>query len=101
MMTWIYGNILPGKGVSHSDEMFYMFPGAPDWKPLTHPADLAMREVFIKLWTNFAATGNPTPDSSLGFTWEAISKEEQKFLVLLPSPIMMEDDAVRKIPEFQ
>ncbi|XP_045105455.1 juvenile hormone esterase-like isoform X2 [Portunus trituberculatus] len=83
--------------VSHSDEMFYMFPGAPDWKPLTHPADLAMREVFIKLWTNFAATGNPTPDSSLGFTWEAISKEEQKFLVLLPSPIMMENDAVRKV----
>ncbi|XP_063883726.1 esterase E4-like isoform X3 [Scylla paramamosain] len=91
--------------VSHSDEMFYMFPGAPDWKTLTYPADFAMRDVFIKLWTNFAATGNlfflfgfrnPTPDPSLGFTWEATSEAEQRFLVLLPSPVMMEDDSVRK-----
>ncbi|XP_068630175.1 esterase FE4-like isoform X2 [Battus philenor] len=58
------------KGASHADELFYMFYNFLNKKPYDEHARL--RELALKvttLWTNFAKTGNPTPDCSLGVDW--------------------------------
>ncbi|XP_066586450.1 juvenile hormone esterase-like [Prorops nasuta] len=67
------------KGVSHGDELGYMFysnifmnlpaPGSP--------AEYLTR-MFVKMWANFAKTGNPTPtldDKYVKVNWEPRGKE--------------------------
>ncbi|XP_071518499.1 carboxylic ester hydrolase-like isoform X2 [Panulirus ornatus] len=77
--------------VSHADDLFYLFSGGPLWKPLERQEDLELRDVITKLWANFAATGNPTPDDSLGFTWDPVTDNDFRYLALKPSPAMEED----------
>ncbi|XP_047112137.1 juvenile hormone esterase-like [Schistocerca piceifrons] len=51
-------------GVAHGDEAFYLFSNNP-YMPITGdlPAkDIEMAKTLTKLWTDFAKTGNPTPD---------------------------------------
>lgn len=44
------------------------------------PEDIAVRRM-VKLWTNFAKFGNPTPTKSeLGITWKAVAKNRRYFL---------------------
>lgn len=88
--------------VSHVDDLFYLFTGGNTlWKSLEREEDLRLRDIITKLWSNFAATGNPTPDNSLGFTWEPVSKDNFGHLSLTPSPFMEEDrrQEVRKFLE--
>ncbi|KAK8373812.1 hypothetical protein O3P69_015612 [Scylla paramamosain] len=90
------------KWVSHVDDLYYLFRGGPLLSPRTAPPqrpkdlqlpdDLTLRDIITTLWTNFAATGNPTPDSSLGFTWEASTPENLQYLSLTPSPSIKPDD---------
>ncbi|XP_071539775.1 carboxylesterase 4A-like [Panulirus ornatus] len=78
-------------GVSHVDDLFYLFTGARTiWKSLEMEEDLKLRDIITQLWANFAATGNPTPDDSLGFIWEAASPTLQH-LSLTPTPTMHPD----------
>ncbi|XP_064115855.1 juvenile hormone esterase-like isoform X2 [Macrobrachium nipponense] len=81
-------NITVGKKwVGHADDLQYLFNSV--FQPLaTRPTDLFMREVMVSLWTNFARTGNPTPDMSLGFKWLPVSGCTPKYLILQPSPYM-------------
>ena len=54
-------------GITHGDELFYLFRGGPRLTPpnapsgwlsdLQRPDDLALRNIITTLWTNFAATG--------------------------------------------
>lgn len=88
--------------VAHVDEIFYLFTGENVlWKPLERKADLKLRDIITKLWFNFASTGNPTPDDSLGFIWEAASEDNIHHLALNPSPSMENDhrQEVRKFVE--
>lgn len=81
-------NITVGKKwVSHTDDLQYLF-SSPLLPPLTRPTDLFMQEIMVSLWTNFARTGNPTPDMSLGFKWLPASGCTPKYLILHPSPYM-------------
>ncbi|KAF4526363.1 hypothetical protein B566_EDAN014101 [Ephemera danica] len=63
-------------GVCHADELAYLFT-----QSLMHAWKKApMDDVFTigritKLWTNFARTGNPTPDDTMGVTWTPVSTE--------------------------
>ncbi|XP_050727492.1 cholinesterase 2-like isoform X7 [Eriocheir sinensis] len=85
--------------ISHTDELFYLFRGfpfltlPPDWQQdLQRPEDLSLRDIMTTLWTNFAATGNPTPDDSLGFNWEPSTADNLHYLSLTPSPSMQPDN---------
>ncbi|XP_050727493.1 cholinesterase 2-like [Eriocheir sinensis] len=83
--------------VCHGDDLFYLFPGGPIPAPLSsedlqRPDDLAVRDIIVALWTNFAITGNPTPDDSLGFKWEPSTADSLHYLSLTPSPSMQPDD---------
>ncbi|XP_058457958.1 juvenile hormone esterase-like [Malaya genurostris] len=61
-------------GAAHGDDIFYMFspsllPDLPD-----DSEECAVRNIYVRLFTNFAKYGNPTPDESiLGFKWTAVT----------------------------
>ncbi|XP_058830425.1 esterase B1-like [Topomyia yanbarensis] len=63
------------KGAAHIDEVYYLF-SSPILKtevPKTNKA-YAMRQKMVRMWTNFAKYGDPTPDGedSLPFRWEPV-----------------------------
>ncbi|CAL4069036.1 unnamed protein product, partial [Meganyctiphanes norvegica] len=67
--------------VNHADELQYLF--SCEWfQPLEKKEDLQMRKIMLDLWSNFAKYGNPTPDRSLGFTWQPVGLETQPHLAL-------------------
>ncbi|KAF2353331.1 Carboxylesterase type B [Trinorchestia longiramus] len=51
---------------AHAEELVYLFdtPYGHPWfpSPLETEADIAVRDAMVEMWTNFARTGNPTPD---------------------------------------
>ncbi|KAK4300793.1 hypothetical protein Pmani_027027 [Petrolisthes manimaculis] len=88
--------------VCHGDELYYLFRGGPLLRPPNPPKstpydlvlkqEIELRQTMAKLWTNFAATGNPTPDKSLlGFTWSAVTPQRLQHLVITPTPTMRDD----------
>ncbi|XP_053674697.1 esterase B1-like [Anopheles nili] len=65
------------KGAGHIDEVYYLFssPLLRTEVPTTDRA-YALRHTMVRLWTNFARCGDPTPqvphpDPALPFRWEA------------------------------
>ncbi|CAH1977449.1 unnamed protein product [Acanthoscelides obtectus] len=48
-------------GVSHSDELLYLFQTPALFPHLENPNDKIMVNNMLNLWTNFARTGDPTP----------------------------------------
>ncbi|XP_050727488.1 venom carboxylesterase-6-like isoform X4 [Eriocheir sinensis] len=83
--------------VCHLDDLIYLFAdgtlfGSLVPNGLTDPEDTRMREMMLKLWTNFAILGNPTPDDSLGFKWEPSTADNLHYLSLTPSPSMQPDN---------
>ncbi|XP_071523453.1 venom carboxylesterase-6-like [Panulirus ornatus] len=91
-----YNSTLENTWVSHGDDIQYLFDMLPDiLQPLEHPADLRVRDIMLTLWINFAATGNPTPDGSLGFKWWPTSESHQQYLALTTSPTMKDDNPVQ------
>ncbi|XP_055624037.1 acetylcholinesterase-like [Toxorhynchites rutilus septentrionalis] len=92
-------NIGSVNGVYHGDDIFYLF--SPSLLP-NLPADsneCKVRDFFVKVITNFAKFGDPTPDGSmLGFTWEAIQPVDRnsehfnlKCLEITQSPRMVQN----------
>ncbi|XP_031627736.1 venom carboxylesterase-6 [Contarinia nasturtii] len=59
-------------GVSHAEELQYLFPIADGLfiSALPTKEDEEIRKAITQLWVNFASTGNPTPDSSDLPKWE-------------------------------
>ncbi|XP_047479106.1 cholinesterase 1-like isoform X2 [Penaeus chinensis] len=72
--------------VVHPAILQYLFP-YPD-APRLKGEDRQLSDTLLKLWVNFASTGDPTPDSSLGFRWASVSASRQAHLSLTPTPVM-------------
>jgi carboxylesterase type B len=76
--------IVPGAGkVAHAQEVGYQFNISTNL--IVTPRDFLMRRRFVKLWTNFAKTSNPTPDDESAdllqnVKWEAIGENNIKYL---------------------
>ena len=52
-------------GVGHADELFMLFKsGLIPLEAVFTAEDKATSKNMLKLWTDFAKTGNPTPDPS-------------------------------------
>lgn len=68
----------------HMDELGYLFKNEyqKDVEPTT--LDVKMRERMLRLWTNFAKGGNPTPDENhyITVTWLPVTKDNQYYLNL-------------------
>ncbi|XP_045764282.1 acetylcholinesterase-like [Maniola jurtina] len=68
------------KGVSHADELWYLFYNYLNEKPYAEQEKL--RDIVYrvtKLWTNFAKTGRPTPDNSLGAIWQPYTTKGKEY----------------------
>nr|WCC58149.1 carboxylesterase [Pharsalia antennata] len=68
-------------GACHADDLGYLFKNAmtPPLQPGS-AEDIAVRR-FVKLWTNFAKYGNPTPnEKELGITWKPVKAGELNFI---------------------
>uniref|UniRef100_A0A2P2HXS8 Carboxylic ester hydrolase n=1 Tax=Hirondellea gigas TaxID=1518452 RepID=A0A2P2HXS8_9CRUS len=98
-MQYVNGPATYKKWVGHADDLAYLFPGSSLFKAHDNEADKEMTNRMVKLWTNFAATGNPTPDASQGFVWEAAEDGRLRHLVIQPQPYMA-DDHRQEIREF-
>ncbi|KAK3875673.1 hypothetical protein Pcinc_019480 [Petrolisthes cinctipes] len=86
--------------VTHADELFYQFTGGSTfWTPLQSQEDLFLRDLMLQLWLNFATSGNPTPDDSLGFIWDAVTPDNFQHLNLSLYPAM-EPDTRKETREF-
>ncbi|XP_068620372.1 juvenile hormone esterase-like [Battus philenor] len=73
-------------GASVADELCYLFVCSPRnlYKKLLEDKESEEIKVLnnmVKMWTNFAKTGNPTPPGEK-FTWEPATKENKKCLVI-------------------
>ncbi|XP_022828112.1 pyrethroid hydrolase Ces2e-like isoform X1 [Spodoptera litura] len=77
-MTEMLGN---REVTCHADELPYLF----NFKMMPTKLDTTsetfqLMERLMKLWTNFAKYGNPTPDDSLGAKWAPYTLENQEYL---------------------
>ncbi|KAJ8930543.1 hypothetical protein NQ314_016658 [Rhamnusium bicolor] len=66
------------EGVAHADDLFYLFPNFFTPKILPGSKEDVYIQRFVKIWTNFARYGNPTPqeDDSLNrVLWTPIESE--------------------------
>ncbi|XP_069696467.1 esterase E4-like [Periplaneta americana] len=83
-----YGDETREYGVSHQDELLYLFPCKELMKNITlTDNDDKMRENMTTLWTNFAKYGDPTPRD--GVRWEPVSHSNIQFAELDLSGLLM------------
>ncbi|PSN48049.1 hypothetical protein C0J52_09112 [Blattella germanica] len=82
-----FSNVFVGEnrlpGASHGDELGYLFHMAYHSSLNLKPEDECMNVMatMLRLWTNFAKTGNPTPDNDeLEVKWNPISKTNASYL---------------------
>jgi carboxylesterase type B len=70
-------------GAVHADDIFYMFQ-VSSWPAPILPSNHArtVRSRMVRLWTNFAKTGNPTPilDSLIRTNWVPYNLQNQNFM---------------------
>jgi carboxylesterase type B len=82
MWLWMYlGEIPPPitPGITHADDLMYTFvmPVVPS------PADTAFSKIMSEMWSNFARTGNPTPNESEQYpVWPKYTVQDQQYMRL-------------------
>ncbi|KAL0870724.1 hypothetical protein ABMA27_005661 [Loxostege sticticalis] len=70
-----------GTVVCHIDDIPYLFPMKIIKQNISMSSPtFKMINTMTKLWTNFAKTGNPTPDLSLGTNWRQFKGNSQNYL---------------------
>ncbi|XP_042856542.1 juvenile hormone esterase-like isoform X2 [Penaeus japonicus] len=74
--------------VGHTDDIQYLFSQEKFHMKLQRDEDLFVSRIMVDLWTNFATTGHPTPDLSLGFSWIPTSFLKDSYLAITSSPDM-------------
>lgn len=80
----IFGDAKNDYGVSHADELQYLFPvGEQLFKdiPLSEK-DRRMIDIITSLWVNFAKSGNPTPEVSeqIPIKWKPVRTQSLEYL---------------------
>ncbi|RXG62292.1 hypothetical protein Avbf_12603 [Armadillidium vulgare] len=97
--TTLFPGFIRRDVISHGDDGIYLFHGGELFSQhLQNEDDIKMRHSFLKLWTNFARTGDPTPSGS-DFKWEEATSDSFRYLSLTTSPIM-KDDTFQKNRKF-
>ncbi|CAH1110141.1 unnamed protein product [Psylliodes chrysocephalus] len=73
---------LEDKGACHADDLGYLF-SSEERDPFFYKGVIERRAIrrFVKLWTNFARTGNPTPKGNdLNIEWKPVDTKTVHFL---------------------
>ncbi|CAL4061455.1 unnamed protein product, partial [Meganyctiphanes norvegica] len=101
-LTTQYDDVYTDNWVHHGDDLMFLFTTDITNRTLMRPDDIKMREIMVKLWTNFAKHGDPTPDGTLGFKWSPVSLLSQRQqLVLKPEPYMEINDRCKDFEFWQ
>ncbi|CAL4091507.1 unnamed protein product, partial [Meganyctiphanes norvegica] len=90
--------------IPHGEDRRFLFSNVTHYDPLTSKDDLRVKQIMLKLWTNFAKFGNPTPSPINGIIWPAVSRGENKppsldHLIITPNPHIAQDTRC-KVREF-
>ncbi|XP_063595267.1 cholinesterase 2-like [Penaeus indicus] len=83
--------------VSHMDDLQYLFSFDNLNISMSKEEDFFVSRIMVDLWTNFAATGNPTPDMSMGFKWTPTDDSKVSYLGITSSPTMQVFDDVQTL----
>ncbi|CAH1963415.1 unnamed protein product [Acanthoscelides obtectus] len=81
--TKIFGGGDTDFGVCHADELQYLFPVGdglfPDVKP--SKTDKKITNIMTTLWTNFARTGDPTPEATADISerWKPYTAKSENY----------------------
>lgn len=71
-------------GASHADDLYYLFKHEESIPIVEGSVEDLCVDKLVKLWTNFAKYGNPTPrgkrDSIINVEWPAAEKNSLRFL---------------------
>ncbi|XP_044253151.1 uncharacterized protein LOC123004101 [Tribolium madens] len=67
-------------GVVHCDDIGYLFKNVSSPRIKSGSREDILLKKVVKLWTNFAKFGNPTPDDELSVTWKPVTDKEVDYL---------------------
>ena len=85
-------------GVTHSDELYYMFN--PYWFGVFELSDedLKISTMLMELWTDFAKFGDPTPPGA-AFSWEPVTVTDHRYLLIGQDQVKMDqsDEYLRRV----
>ncbi|KAK9870530.1 hypothetical protein WA026_008094 [Henosepilachna vigintioctopunctata] len=91
-------------GVSHADELQYLFPVADGLFPHKKVTDddRKVTKLLTTLWANFAETGNPTPeiDDLISTEWKPIKSEKLEYYYIDAKKQEMKDAMFEKRVKF-
>ncbi|XP_037805074.1 venom carboxylesterase-6-like [Penaeus monodon] len=82
--------------IGHMDDIQYLFYNSTNFQPLQRDGDLLVSRIMATLWSNFAKTGHPTPDQSLGFRWTPASDSNLRHLAINTNPKMINNPFILK-----
>eukprot|EP00095_Tigriopus_kingsejongensis_P010406 maker-scaffold203_size261420-snap-gene-0.13 protein:Tk10406 transcript:maker-scaffold203_size261420-snap-gene-0.13-mRNA-1 annotation:"PREDICTED: uncharacterized protein LOC100207802" len=82
-------------GVSHGDDLLLMFNVSflRTINPIETEGDVKVSNYLLKLWTNFAEFGNPTPTSSDAFPLWKPFKRDQEHVYEIGDQLILDDQA--------
>lgn len=100
----IFGDPYQDYGVSHGDDLQYLFPVGEQLFPEIplSKEDHKTIDVMTTLWYNFAKTGNPTPEITKVITakWKPVKTEALEYYHIGNSKLTMSSDLHAKRREF-
>ncbi|VVD05165.1 unnamed protein product [Leptidea sinapis] len=86
----VFGDPHGDYGVCHADELMHLFPIRFLSEPVSE-RDLAISELILTLWTNFATTGDPNKPLPLPTEWKpARTGSRLEYLVIDEQPTMQQ-----------
>jgi len=83
-------------GVSHADELSYLFRNSKSWKLEKTSAEYRTIERMIGIWTAFAATSNPNCVEIAHIDWKPSTKDNPKRVINISYDVKMID-----LPEYE
>ena len=83
MYYWTEPSVNPYCGACHAVELAYVFGNTEETIFTGKPADKALSDLTMQLWTNFARTGDPSTESLL---WKPYDVKERQTMVLSAQP---------------
>lgn len=88
MYYWTVQSALPLRKACHAVELAYVFGNTEETLYTGQPADEALSDTVMELWTSFARSGKP---SAKGLDWEPYQSQSRASMVLSEQPHIEHD----------
>nr|CAD7447818.1 unnamed protein product [Timema bartmani] len=97
----LFSGLTTDFGVCHADELQYLFPSDRVFPGLVpSEKDIEITDKMITMWTDFARTGNPTPDEKdIAVRWQPITSSNLEYLHI-GSDVYMDSGLLKERAEF-